>query len=577
MADILLIQSGEGGYLHEILRHAGLFYDTRSASSPPPLLPSSPLLIVHAPTIPARLADDIRRHVADGGLLLCVGHCRELEDVLGVTSPHDATEGWLDVRPVEHPAVRGLDGPLHVFGGTTVALRGADELAVLNGRAAVTWHRYGRGYATLLGADVPGSVLHIQQGVPVRSDGAPAPDGTASLDDGILKAEDGLVLDWERDRQIVHVARGLFPGRWGGGAALPEDLPPADQPQPFPLFLEPVADGLRALLLQSVFALASAGGVSLPVLWYWPRGMAAVGHISHDSDGNQPDVAEELRAVCRESAVPTTWCILYPGGYAPAFYRRLRDEQFEIALHYDALTGGTYTSWSRENLHIQAQWLRDMSGVFDLPSNKNHYTRWEGRLEFFRWCEDEGIRVEQSKGPSKTGVIGFPFGTCHPWAPLDDEEGTPRRLDVLSLPLMTQDLVITAPAAYAELLTDAARKHYGVAHFLYHPAHIAKPGVADSFRHLVAYAREQGMEWWTSAQIRQWEDIRGAVRLEMRDGRPHLHAPARAEDATLLQLLPADRPCPTGWQEVTRYGFRFAQRVETLDGDAPLPTQRSNG
>ena len=125
-------------------------------------------------------------------------------------------------------------------------------------------------------------------------------------------------------------------------------------------------------------------------MWYWQRGLPAVGHISHDSDGNDPELAERLRVVCKELDIPTTWCILYPGGYAPSFYRRLRDEEFEVASHYDAVTGDLRRTWSYENFAIQTQWLRDMSGSTEIRSNKNHYLRWEGRLEFFRWCESEG-------------------------------------------------------------------------------------------------------------------------------------------------------------------------------------------
>lgn len=563
MADFLVLEA-EGLapahlYLHEILEHGGLFYETRSTQAPGEEWP--PLLLLMGRSLPSALRERIARHVAQGGLLLCLGATLGLEEVLGVASPEPAAEGWLELRQPQHPAVAGLEGPLHIFGGTTVVAQGATELASLHGRAAVTWHRYGQGHALFLGADVPFSVLHIQQGIPVERDGKPAPDGTAPLDDGILKAEDGMVLDWERDRQVVHVPRGLFPGLWGQGTRLPENLPPPDVPQPFPLFLEPVADLLRALLLKGLFALASAGGVALRMLWYWPRGLPAVAHLSHDTDGNDPEMAEALRQVCREVEVASTWCILYPGGYPPRFYRRLQEEGFEIALHYDARSGGPVRSWSQRNLGIQAQWLRDMTGLEHLHSNKNHYTRWEGRLEFFRWCEEEGLGVEQSKGPSKTGTVGFPFGTCHPWFPLDDEAPRPRWIPVLALPLLTQDLVITAPAAYAELLTKAVRKHYGVAHFLYHPAHITKAGVADSLRRLVEVAREQGMEWWTSARIRDWEEERRALLRETKGEEDALQrASQRLPGATLLRLLPRGVPCPQGWEEVERYGFRFAQR-----------------
>src|SRR5581483_1526368 len=88
--------------------------------------------------------------------------------------------------------------------------------------------------------------------------------------------------------------------------------------------------------------------------------------------------------------------------------------------------------------------LRQLAQMFgETPtSNKNHYLRWEGDTEFFDWCVRRGIRLDQSKGVSKTGSAGFNFGTCHPYRAVDPEE---RVLPVLELPTPTQDLVVFAP------------------------------------------------------------------------------------------------------------------------------------
>ncbi len=545
-------------YIEEILTHAGIFHVVADGAGPPSAL--LPIVLVCGGTLSTAWRDAVARHVARGEAVLCVGTTGGLEDLLGVMSPHDCGPGWIEPTVSSHPAMATASGPLHVYGGITVAARSADEIATLHGRSAVTWSRHVGGHAGLIGPDIVSAVAHIQQADPVREDGAPAPDGTAPLDDGILKAEDGLVLDWERDRQDARVPRGLFPGSWGGGASAPADVGPPDALHSFPIFRDPVADSLRELLLGSVLNLASLSRVPLTMLWYWPRGLPAVGHISHDSDGNDPVVADKLHQVCLDADVRTTWCMLYPGGYAPAFYRRVRDDGSEVALHYDALEGRGVRAWGKENFSAQAAWLRDMTGRDEIISNKNHYTRWEGRLEFFDWCVDEGIRVDQSKGPSKTGTIGFPFGSCHLWKPLDTHGSTPRFIDAYCLPLMTQDLVITAPAAFAQVLTDAARQRYGVAHFLYHPAHIAKEGVADSFHDLANYARDRGMEWWTSAELTAWEDARRDVTAA--DGR--LAAGSPLEDATVLRLLLDGATADDGATTVTRYGFRFEQSIAVL-------------
>ncbi|MDA1193522.1 MAG: hypothetical protein O3A46_17735, partial [Candidatus Poribacteria bacterium] len=381
MPDILLIEADGATtrdlYIREILSHAGLFYSTLAEYTENDPLP--PFVLIIGKRLSHTWARRIAHHVQQGGLLLSLGATVGLEETLGVVSARDADEGWIEPRQTDHPCVKGLDAPLHVYGGVTTTVKTATEVASLKGKAAVTWHRFGEGFAAFIGADIVGAVVHIQQGISVVTDGAPAPDGTAPLDDGILKAEDGHVLDWERDRQTVSVPRGRFPCVWGGNAKPPDPLPPEDEPYPFRAFLEPVADNLRALLLKMVFALADAGNVPLTVLWYWAKGMDAVAHLSHDSDGNDPVLAEELRRVCVECEIPGTWCMLYPGGYAPNFYRRLRNEGFEVALHFDALEKTGVRGWDRQHLAIQARWLRDMTGVESIRSNKNHYTRWEGR------------------------------------------------------------------------------------------------------------------------------------------------------------------------------------------------------
>ncbi len=179
----------------------------------------------------------------------------------------------------------------------------------------------------------------------------------------------------------------------------------------------------------------------------------------------------------------------------------------------------------------------EVAGLEQITSNKNHYTRWEGRLDFLRWCEEVGIRSDQTRGASKQGTIGFPLGGSHPYFPLDDEADAPRLLNVLEVNMLTQDLVVVCPAEYGRQLVDSVVRQHGVAHFLFHPAHIQKPGVADALCALVDYGRAQGLEWWTSQQIYQWELLRRGVTatFDSSDGFT-LQAPKPLREATLLIL-----------------------------------------
>ena len=142
------------------------------------------------------------------------------------------------------------------------------------------------------------------------------------------------------------------------------------------------------------------------------------------------------------------------------------------------------------------------AGLRHITTNENHYTRWEGRLDFFRWCEEIGIESDQSRGMSKKGTIGFPLGGSQPYFPWDDEAALPRLLNVLEVNLLTQDLVVVCPGEYGRPLVDSVLRHHGAAHFLFHPPHILERGVADALSGLVEYGRSMGLEWWAGANPR---------------------------------------------------------------------------
>jgi hypothetical protein len=537
-----------------------VFFEQLPLAEAPSLVRRPKSIVVLAGNLPLGSAE---RHaltawVKDGGALVGIGGTSGLEPVFGVSGETPLAEGWMKVA-VDHPVTAGLRSSLHVFGGCVVKRGSATSLAELEGGkqgargSAMVENRFGKGRAVLLAPDLLFSIVHIQQGLPVFQDGHPSLDDSAPINEGILKAEDGLVLDWQKDRTPLAPDNG-------------------------PVFLEPVSDELREIILRSVFHLAREQGISLPVLWYWPRSLKAVGHISHDTDGNDPKKAVALLEVMNRSKVKSTWCTLYPGGYPREFYGTLAEQGHEIALHYDALTGGAETSWSKDNFLLQHRWLLKEAGLRHIATNKNHYTRWEGRLDFFRWCEEVGIQSDQTRGPSKKGTIGFPLGGSQPYFPLDDEAATPRFFKVLEVNMLTQDLVVVCPGEYGKQLLDSALRHHGVAHFLFHPAHIQKPGVAETLSGLIDYGRSQAMEWWTSQQLHQWETRRREVEAKFDpSGSFTLRAPRRLEQATLLVLKSpqtsrsiAINGKPTQGSRWSVHGFEFDAVTFDVAGESKV-------
>ncbi|MHB9064541.1 MAG: hypothetical protein ACYC4B_12190, partial [Pirellulaceae bacterium] len=140
-----------------------------------------------------------------------------------------------------------------------------------------------------------------------------------------------------------------------------------------------------------------------------------------------------------------------------------------------------------------------------------------------------------------------------------------RILNVLEINMLTQDLVVVCPPEYGRQLMDSAVRHHGVAHFLFHPAHILKPMVFDALSALVDYGRTLGLEWWTNEQIYRWETLRRGVAASCESGHVlTLRAAQPLAEVTLL--VPRSGPTPLAisvdGRAVTSspwsvYGFEF--------------------
>lgn len=540
-------------YVHEILRHAGLCYSTVAPKQLAEQLQQLRILVTIGETdLAADLGEQLSSWVENGGVWLSVSGVCGLAELFGavIDAPpfqgfgvgvSTLGEGYLQTQS-EHPAVAHLQKPLHFFNGlavrTTVDVDCVAQVLDAHGRAteraAILEKRVGKGRCLLIAPDLTGTVVRVQQGTAVTRDGVSAPDGSAPTADGVLKSDDGMVLDWILDRDPIPDV----PGLQG--------------------FLHPIADEWREVLLRTIFHLAGQQNVQLPLLWLYPRALPAVAHISLDTDHNDPGQAQRTLENLAAVNAPATWCTILPG-YDAELTAQIRNEGHELAMHFDAMSDGL--PWTEAS--FDRQW-RELSALFDGQApltNKNHYLRWEGDTELFEWCQKRGIQMDQSKGTSKSGEAGFNFGTCHPFFPLDPAGAI---IDVLELPTPTQDLTVFVPFALLHPLLQAARRHHGVLHLLFHPAHIDKPGMAQAMRDSVTQARECGLEWWTARQLNDWERARRQTRWISSENGCTLQTQAPLPEATILWLdahenaqraVVNGEECET--QVVERWGCRF--------------------
>ncbi|MBW7453983.1 hypothetical protein K0U00_08025, partial [Paenibacillus sepulcri] len=347
-----------------------------------------------------------------------------------------------------------------------------------------------RGRIDRWSVNIPRTVVMFQQGTsPVLHDGIPAKDGTGSVDEGILKADDRCGMDWELDRLYTET-----------GA---------------PYFAYPYADIWREHLIAHLLQIVTGKGLTIPVIGYWPDGVQCVATISHDSDLNIDETADTTLDVLKECGIHSTWCMIEPG-YHSAVYERVKRDGHELAFHYNALDIQN-GKWSEDEFDRQFEWLKQATGLHAVTSNKNHYTRYEGWGELFEWCEKNGIQADQTRGPSKKGNIGFLFGTCHPYFPIAWFDRHNRLYDVLEISFLTQDLdhVNLADSSVVIPFLEQTAKVEGAAHFLFHQVHIhQQPAVTDALRKVVAEAVKRGFQFWTSEQINNWERSRRGIRID---------------------------------------------------------------
>ncbi|HEY9294675.1 MAG TPA: hypothetical protein VIP98_25610 [Microlunatus sp.] len=539
-------------YATEVLDHLRLTYrEVDHAESD-----GTVLIIANADSLTTADNARLSEWVGAGGALIGVGDPGDLAELAGVTvrgavvdHDHVTVDGAEVITSAPDVALRAIGG---------VRLQAGDDVTSWatwdDGSAAITVRRLGAGVVLWSGVDVWQSIVRIQQGYAVSEDGQPAADGSAPIDDGILKCEDGMVLDYERDR--------VLPPGQPELAAYEQKLPPETG---LPMFHRPHADLWRSVLLQSVWWAAEQSRSAVGWLHYWPADVPAIAHMSHDSDQNVEEDGRAALDAFAAAGVEVTWCQCFPGGYRPETYVAISEAGHEQALHFNAMADADIARWGWPQLRAQYAWAQAVTGSERIVSNKNHYTRWEGFTDFYRWCERVGIQIDESRGPSKQGTIGFPFGTAHVSFPMADASDDNRYHDVLNLPLHTQDLALAGHESIRDVIIDAAYEQHGVAHFLFHGVHLnRRPATRKACVELADEVRSRGMQWWTAGKINNWERARRGVELDLEVGDGEIKITSTSErelnGAAILIMVPDQD-----------------QQLQLSDGVGKLSTVRRHG
>lgn len=477
-------------YMEEILAHAGIPFRRLTTGAELTVYSPDVLLVALAGESDAAL-EELLSFVRSGGTLISYAGLNRLAGQLGCRelAVRDAAYAELPEQGIaaDGVALRALKvRPWVRVEAETATAQGVLRKGEPNGEtigAASLELVIGSGKLIRWNVNVPETIVRLQQGSgPVVEDGIPAADGTGTLDEGILKADDCCELDWELDR--TETATGV------------------------PYYGVPYADLWREAMIGQLLRETLERGAALPFVDYWPEGVRQVAMISHDSDFNVDASAEATLEVLKENGVQSTWCMIEPG-YSTDIYEKIKADGHELAFHYNALEKEDGI-WDAYEFERQLEFIRSSTGE-EVVSNKNHYTRYEGWGELFQWCEKNGIEADQTRGPSKKGNIGFLFGTCHPYYPIAWSDERNRTYNVLEIGFLTQDLEhpSLADTSVIDPFLDGVERVRGVAHFLFHQLHVLQqPKVREAMGLVVRRAKERGFTFMTSAQILRWEQAR---------------------------------------------------------------------
>ncbi|MBO9608539.1 MAG: hypothetical protein J7639_21475 [Paenibacillaceae bacterium] len=480
-----------GAYAGEILRHYGIPFAT--VADPAALAAGGYDIVVvaHAGNDP-QTSELLWKYAEAGGVLVSYAGLRGLAGKLQCAEAAETGSGYAALLPCleEEPPLRYLRAvpwtPAGAGSGSPKRFGALHDRKPGGAIAAEALLRFavGDGSVERWAVDIPYTIVGLQQGIrPILEDGIPAPDGSAQVDDGILKADDSSELDWEYDRLTTETG--------------------------MPYFAYPYADLWKEALAGHLVRCAYSRGLALPFVGFWPEGVAKVATVSHDSDTNEDEQAETTLRVLAECGIRSTWCMIEPG-YSPAIYDKVKQAGHELAFHYNAYIrqGG---KWGGDEFDRQLAVMKKAMALERVVTNKNHYTRMEGWNELYEWCDNNGIEMDQTRGPSKRGNVGFLFGTCHAFVPIAWHTARNRTFRVLELPFFSQDMGTGAWAdeSIANPVLTGVERVEGVAHILFHQYHLHyNDHVRQLFCQYIETVKSRGFTFWTAAEINDWTRAR---------------------------------------------------------------------
>jgi hypothetical protein len=470
-----------GAYFVEALLHLGLTFRTLGGINSDELYDLDVLVLCGYGELSETQIEKVSDLTARGGCVVCCGSPWGLNGMLGLDA-----EGVHLSNAVAKPLRADRLWPADVahvrfFGGVLAAPKRCETVAATeSGKAAVCRHKVGRGAAWFVGPHVAQTMALMQMGRSVETDAIGPSDGSALLDDGDLRAEDGTNLSFESDRGLAD------------GCATP-------------YFAYPHADVVRELLVRSILEAVDHTGKSTVVIWQWPNMAPAGAMMTLDCEDFAPEHVYRTYQLLSLHGCQAAWLIGRPG-YALAVYRSFRAWEHEVGCLFAA--DGRH-AWTGDRLKLQHLALTRAASVKTAVASRPQGGRWQGWDAFYSMCETSGARVSVSKGGRQPGTAGFLFGTCHPFFPRRSSVSDHLVAEVPYTVYMP-GLVTPDPVCDAVFATTVARS--GCFHMACRPESISNLDANASLRRLLSLCRQNRVRFQAPEQLWRFEKARRSLR-----------------------------------------------------------------
>lgn len=520
-------------YYEEALEHGGIAFRTLEAVTSEDLRQIDVLLLAGYGKLDGETRALVASWVEYGGSVVCSGSPWGLEGLLGLIAPYRHFSSAYLTMNQEDRLWPDFAGRVRFIGGDLCIAGKCRSIATTpEGFVGVSRMQAGKGLAIFIGPHIGQTMARMQLGTSVETDGIGPNDGSATLDDGLLRAEDGTILSFEEDREAV-----------------------GDSP---PFFKHPYADTLKEILFRALMNATDHCGKCAMVLWHWPNLAPAAAMLTLDCDDLDPENVYPLYQLLSLHGCPAAWIVPAPG-YPLDTYRMITRWEHEIGSLFIAENKG---GWTEDHLKLQRVAISRSAASQSLVTMRPIHGYWRGWDAFYDMCEVGGARVSVSKGGRQPGTAGFLFGTSHPF--FSRKADTSSRL-VMEIPYQIYMPGEVVSDAVCDALFVQNLNHSGCLHVAASPKMIASSAACNSLRRIIINSRSNRMALLKPEQALDYEKARRAMRRAQnhvdREGQVVLIPDANIEGLSILISGPVANVEMRGksvtLQTFEKYGTRF--------------------